>query len=322
MTTAAGYIGIDVAKATLAVATSTQFLCEVENTPTGHQELITRLSTLTVTGVVLEATGVYGQAITEALMLAGYAVAVVQPGCVRHFAKSENLHAKTDAIDAMVIARFAAGRKLRFVQKTPDSIVHLRALIDRRDQIILIRISEENHLESNRNTTIQKEIKANIKRFEKQEKEYTKRIADAMAADQTLTAKRKILENESGIGTHTAAVLLAHLPELGSVNRQEIAALVGLAPYNHDSGTMRGKRAIYGGRQRLRKALYLAALSATRWSEWLKNTYAYLLKRGKCKKVALIACARKLIIRLNSLLAAASKTQQQIAHPTKINPLI
>ncbi len=315
MTTAAGYIGIDVAKATLAVGTSTHFLCEVKNTPIGHQELIKRLSTLTVTGVVLEATGVYGQAITEALMLAGYAVAVVQPGCVRHFALSENLHAKTDAIDAMVIARFAESRKLRFAKKTPDILVQLRALIDRRDQIILMRVSEENHLEANRNTAVQKEIKTNIKRLEKQEKEYTKKIAATMAADQTLTAKRQILENESGIGTHTAAVLLAHLPELGTVNRQEIAALVGLAPYNRDSGTMRGKRTIYGGRKRLRRALYMAALSAVRWSDWLKDMYAQLLKRGKCKSVARVACARKLIIRLNSLLAAAYKTTTETTQP-------
>lgn len=315
MTTAACYIGIDVAKATLAVATATHFLCEFKNTPTGHQELIKRLSTLSVTGVVLEATGVYGQAIIEALMLAGYAVAMVQPGCVRHFAQSENLHAKTDAIDAMVIARFAEGRKLRFVQKTPDIIVSLRAKIDRRDQIILMRVSEENHLEANRNASVQKEIKAHIKRLEKQEKEYNKKIADLIATDQTLTTKRKLLENESGIGAQTAAVLLAHLPELGTVNRQEIAALVGLAPYNHDSGTMRAKRSIYGGRRRLRKALYLAALSAVRWSDWLKDTYVNLLKRGKSKKVALIACARKLIIRLNSLLAAANKTPQETIQP-------
>jgi transposase len=315
MTTAACYIGIDVAKATLAVATATHFLCEVRNTPTGHQELIKRLSTLSVTGVVLEATGVYGQAIIEALMLAGYAVAMVQPGCVRHFAQSENLHAKTDAIDAMVIARFAEGRKLRFVQKTPDIIVSLRAKIDRRDQIILMRVSEENHLEANRNASVQKEIKAHIKRLEKQEKEYNKKIADLIATDQTLTTKRKLLENESGIGAQTAAVLLAHLPELGTVNRQEIAALVGLAPYNHDSGTMRAKRSIYGGRRRLRKALYLAALSAVHWSDWLKDTYLNLLKRGKSKKVALIACARKLIIRLNSLLVAVNKTPQETIQP-------
>jgi transposase len=316
MTTAELYIGVDVAKATLAVATTTQFLCEVSNSPDGVKKLITQLGKLSVKAVVLESTGVYGQALVEALMLAGYSVAVVQPGRVRHFAKSQNQHAKTDAIDAQMIARYAESTELRFVEKTSENIVELRALIDRREQIILMRVSEENHLEANRCTAVIKEIKMNITRLEKQEKEYNKKIKALIAADEQLAAKQQLLEQEAGIGAQTSATLIANLPELGTVNRQQIAALAGLAPYNNDSGTMRGKRAIYGGRKRLRKALYLAAVTAVKWSEWLRTNYVALCKKGKLKKVALIACARKLLIRLNSLLAAAYKKTDEVTLST------
>ncbi len=310
MTTAKCYVAIDVAKATLVVATATRILGEVANTPEGFKKLLAVLDNVSVTAVVLESTGVYGQAVTEALLLAQYQVAVVQPGCVRHFARSQHQYAKTDTIDAKIIAHYAETAPLRFLAKKPDNIAHLRALLDRREQIIQMRVSEENHLEANRNTVVIKEIKAAIKRLEKQEKAYDKKIKALIAADEELTAKQNILESEAGIGAHTSAILLGNMPELGSVNRQQIAALAGMAPYNNDSGTMRGKRSIYGGRKRLRKALYLAALTATKWNEWIRTFYIMLCKKGKPKKVALIACARKLLIRLNSLLANAYKKQQ------------
>lgn len=303
MTTPGCYIGIDVAKATLAVDTATQSLGEVTNTPAGFKKLLTRLAPLSVACVVMEATGIYGQAVATALMQAGYSVAVVQPGCVRHFARSQNILAKTDAIDARLIARYGEVHKPRVLQKPSVSCVRLRALIDRREQIIHARVSEQNHREACQDADIRKELTATIQRLRKQERRYDKKIGALMAADQQLTKKRQCLESEMGVGTQTASVLLAHLPELGTVNRQQIAALVGLAPYNRDSGTMRGKRAIAGGRRRLRKALFLAAMTAVRWNEWLKEVYVKLLKRGKCKMVAIIACARKLIIRLNALMA-------------------
>lgn len=307
MTTAQFYVAIDVAKAVLVVATSTHILCEVPNTPAGFKKLLAVLAELPVTAVVLESTGVYGQAVTEALLLAHYQVAVVQPGRVRHFARSQQQYAKTDAIDAKLIARFAEKSVLRFLAKKPENIAHLRALLDRRDQIIQMRVSEENHLEANRDKAVIKDITTSIKRLEKQEKAYDKKIKELIAADDELTAKQKLLESEAGIGAQTSATLLANLPELGSVNRQHIAALAGTAPYNNDSGNQQGKRSIYGGRKRLRRSLYLAAMTATKWNEWIRGFYIMLCKKGKPKKVALIACARKLLIRLNSLLANAYK---------------
>jgi transposase len=313
MTTAAEYIGIDVAKATLAVGSSTRLLGEFPNTPAGFKAISKLLSSLTVACVVFEATGIYGHHAIEALMLDGYAVAVVQPNSVRHFALSLKIYAKTDALDATVIARFGAATKPRLMQKKPKEYVLLRAYSDRRDQVIAMRVSEQNHLEACLDAAIQKDLKAAIKRLEKEEARYTKMIATEIGAHPEIEAKRKILENESGVGAQTAAILIAHLPELGAVNRQKIAALVGFAPFNRDSGNMRGTRSIYGGRKRVRKAMYMATLSAVRWNATLHEFYVKLLAKGKCKMVALIACARKLLIRLNSLLAAAAKTTQETA---------
>ena len=234
----------------------------------------------------------------------GYAVAVVQPNSVRHFALSLKIYAKTDALDATVIARFGAATKPRLMQKKPKEYVLLRAYSDRRDQVIAMRVSEQNHLEACLDAAIQKDLKAAIKRLEKEEARYTKMIATEIGAHSEL---------EAGVGAQTAAILIAHLPELGAVNRQKIAALVGFAPFNRDSGNMRGTRSIYGGRKRVRKAMYMATLSAVRWNATLHEFYVKLLAKGKRKMVALIACARKLLIRLNSLLAAAAKTTQETA---------
>ena len=308
MTTPGIYIGVDVAKAELVVATATSVLCRVANDRTGHGELVRRLAGMTVEAVVLESTGCYGQAVVAALMVAGVAVAVVQPGRVRDFARSQGIHAKTDPIDAQVIAQFAAATKLRLYTPLVPERLHLRALVDRRDQLIALRQQEQNHLEANPAPLIAKDLRASIKRLLKAEKTYTKHIADHLAKHTQLARLSEALQNESGVGLQTAATLLAHLPELGTLNRQQVAALGGLAPYNHGSGTHDGKRTIYGGRKRLRRALYLAALSAGRFSTWLKDVYTKLRERGKPAKVAFIACARKLLIRLNSIAANVLKT--------------
>lgn len=305
MTTPGIYVGIDVAKAELVVATTTAVICRVANDPGGHAELVRRLTGMTVAAAVLESTGCYGQAPVAALVAAGVAVAVVQPGRVRHYARSLGIHAKTDPIDARVIAQFGEATKPRSFTPSTQEVVHLRALVDRRDQIIELRKQEQNHLEAKPSAFIAKDLQASIKRLRKAEKAYTKQIADHIAKHDRFARLSKALQDESGVGLQTAATLLAHLPELGSLNRQQIAALGGLAPYDHASGTHDGKRAIYGGRKRLRRALYLAALSAGRCGTWLKDAYLKLRQRGKPAKVALIACARKLLVRLNTIAAKA-----------------
>ncbi len=303
--TTSEYVGIDVAKAELVVSTSTALLGRYANDAKGHRDLVQRLGRIQVAGVALESTGRYGQEVSATLIAAGFTVAMVQPGRVRHFARSLGVRAKTDPIDAQVIARFGEATKPRPMCMVAAEITRLRALVDRRDQVVELRKQEVNHLEACADPMIVKELKRNITRLEKVEADYTTAIARHLAAHERLHRISQALQSESGVGTQTAAALIAHLPELGSINRQQVAALAGLAPYNRDSGSQDGKRSIAGGRKRLRWALYLAAVTASRFSEWIKPIYCRLRERGKCAKVALIACARKLLIRLNSLAAKA-----------------
>lgn len=304
MTTAL-YFGIDVAKATLEVGSTQKRLFQVPNTAAGHRTLIERLQGVSVAGIVIESTGIYGQQCIQALLEAGLPVALVQPGRVRHFARSAGFLAKTDAIDAVVIARFGDAVKPRLHQAPTPAQAQLRAWSDRRSQLVEDRVREQNRLEACCDPVVAKDLRASIRRLEAATKALDRRIAQAISTDTTLRAKSDVVRKEAGVGPQTAAVLLGQLPELGVVNRQQIAALAGLAPYDHSSGQWHGRRAIYGGRASVRRALYMAALTAVRWDGNLKAMYERLVGRGKDKKLALIACARKLLVRLNSLVAQA-----------------
>jgi transposase len=310
MTTPGTYIGVDVAKAELVVATTTTLLCRVANDRAGHAQLLQRLSGMAVEAVIVESTGSYGQALTAALGDAGIAVAVVQPGRVRSYASSLGVRAKTDPIDAQVIARFGEATKPRLFTPPPPEVLHLRALVERRDQIIEQRKQEQNRLEVQPNPVIAKELRASVKRLRASEQTYTKHIAQHIAKHEALSHLSAALQQEAGVGLQTAATLLAHLPELGTLNRQEVAALSGVAPYDQASGSRDGKRAIAGGRRRLRRALYMAAITAGRCSPWLSEIYQKLIKRGKPAKVAIIACARKLLVRLNTIAKALRQTPE------------
>jgi transposase len=303
MSTGSLYVGIDVAKAELVAAFPTADLCRVTNTPDGFRQLIAHLATRSIAALVMESTGCYGRGAAVALIAAGYQVAIVQPGRVRSFAASIGVRAKTDPIDARVIARFGEATKPRSTALPADNIAKLRALIDRRDQIIDMRKQEENRQEGVTEPLILKDLRASVKKLVKSELAYAKKIADAIEQDVDMKRISDGLQKESGVGLQTAATLLAHFPELGHINRQQAAALAGLAPYDRSSGTSNGKRMIAGGRKRIRRALYMAAITASRWSPWIKDHYASLRSKGKCAKVALIACARKLLVRLNSIAA-------------------
>jgi transposase len=304
MTTAI-YIGIDVAKATLEVGSTRKRLFQVANSTDGHRTLIERLRGLSIAGITIESTGIYGRQCLRALVEAGLPVALVQPGRVRHFARGLGLLAKTDEIDAVVIARFGEAVKPRRYQSPTVAQDQLRAWSDRRSQLVEDRVREENRLEACTDPVVAKALKASIRRLAAAEIAMDRRIAHAIAADDALRAKNAVVRNEAGIGPQTAAVLLSQLPELGLVNRQQISALAGLAPYDQSSGQWQGRRAIYGGRASVRCALYMAALTAVRWNDHIKAIYLRLVERGKDKKLALIACARKLLVRLNSLMAAS-----------------
>lgn len=297
-------IGIDVAKERLEVAFGPTEVRSYDNTPAGIAQIAQRLKGLPVDLIVLEATGCYSRAAADALAVAGYSVAVVQPGRIKHYAKSQGLLAKTDRIDARLIAQYGRHTEDLVLHQPPsEALKRLRALVDRRDQIVEDRVREENRLEACGDDGIRKLLRQSIARLTKQAQALEKQIAAVIAADAGFAAKATVARTVKGIGPATVACLLAHLPELGHVNRQEIAALAGLAPYNNDSGPHQGKRSIYGGRQRVRTALHMAALCAKRFDDRSKAFFLHLQQRGKPTLVALVAVARKLIIRVNALIA-------------------
>jgi len=297
------YLGIDIAKRTLDLATPNCYLGQFANTPAGHRRLLKKIKEQDNVFVAMEATGGYERPLAASLMQAQIPVAVVQPTCVRHFAKSLKMHAKTDRIDAMLIARFAQCTQPKPAKKPDQQAQKLRALRDRRTQIVEDRVREENRLEACFDSQIAQQIQRSITKLCKLEAQLDEQLKQCIDDSQTLTCKAQTLSHVTGIGPQTTATLLAHLPELGPVNRQQIAALAGLAPYAHDSGKFRGRRRLYGGRAVIRQALYMASLSAVRYDPVLRVFYQRLLAAGKQKKVALCACARKLLVHLNTLLS-------------------
>jgi len=296
------FVGIDVSKATLDVALwQPEQAWQVRNDIEGVGKLLERLQELRPNLVVIEATGGYEKLIVAELVLAKVAVSVVNPKRVRDFARSVGQLAKTDKIDARILAQFAqavrpAPRPLRTEEEE-----RLSALISRRRQIIDMLTAERNRLAV--------AYLATRKRMEKHIEWLQQELADIEAdIDQFIQGtplwkqKDELLRSVPGVGEVTAYTLLADLPELGTLDRQGIAALVGVAPLNKDSGIKRGKRRVFGGRETVRNVLYMAALSAARFNPTIKTFYDRLIKAGKEKKVAIVACMRKLLVILNSIL--------------------
>lgn len=302
MKTTISYVGIDVSKTTLHVALAEKFIGEFDNKPTGHQKLIEKLKKLGPCLIILEASGGYEKLISDAMQDADLAVSVCQPSCIRHFAKSIKVLAKTDKIDAQVIARFGEAIKPSVTQKTPENVRKMRALSDRRRQVVEDRVREVNRLEACADPYIRKELENSIDQLKRKEKELEEQINLLIKSDACFRRKAEQLTAQKGVGKQTVTVLLAQLPELGTLSRQQVAALAGLAPYARESGKWNGKRTIYGGRSEIRKAMYMAARTAARWCPVISQFYKSLRDNGKHYKAAIIACARKMIVRLNTTL--------------------
>ncbi len=266
--------------------------------------------------VVVEASGGYEAAIVSELVAHGQAVAVVNPTRVRAFARAEGLLAKTDKIDARLIARFGATMNPKVQARRTQDQLELTQWVTRRRQLVLMVSAEKNRLD-----TVAPDVREHINRhiawLQADIEALQEQISQAIATNSLWTERAKQVESVPGIGPITAATLLADLPELGQLNRQEIAALVGVAPFNHDSGKHRGKRRIFGGRTSVRSVLYMATLSATRHNPVIKSFYQHLLKQGKVKKVALTACMRKLLVILNTMVKSG-----QLWNPPKISTAI
>ena len=299
------YVGIDVAKAHLDVAVSpTGANWQVAHADTGVTRLVADLQALAPTLVVLEATGGWQSAVAGALAPAGLPVAVVNPRQVRDFARATGRLAKTDRLDAQVLARFAATVHPE-ARALPDAQAQeLAALVTRRQQLVDMLVAERNRRRGA--TTLPARVRdalsAHIAWLEQQLATTDQDLAALVQASPLWRAKEDLLRSTPGVGPVLATTLLAELPELGTLDRRQLAALVGVAPLNRDSGTWRGKRHIWGGRARVRATLYMATLAATRVNPTIRAHYTRLVAAGKAKKVALIATLRKLLTILNALL--------------------
>ena len=304
------FIGIDVSKATLDVAFNhqTRDIEAFANDLSGHNELLAKLPDAETALIVIESTGRYEQQLSVALVDVGHIVAIVNPRQVRDFAKAHGILAKTDRIDASVIAKFGEQVRPRAVAKTKKLQGELDQLVTRRRQIIATRTAEKNRKKQPGNTKfVVKSLLKSIKHLEKELKLVDSEIARLVQSDDDWKERHEVLQSAPGMGPVTSNTLIAELPELGELNRQKIASLVGVAPFNRDSGTMKGRRTIFGGRKAVRTALYMATLSARRCNPVIKEFADRLKQQGKSPQLIIMACMRKLLVILNTMVKTKTK---------------
>ena len=308
------FVGIDVGKAKNDVHIQGQAdELQFHNDAEGIRKLIDRLEPLSPTLIVVEATGGYERLMVTSVSAAGLPISVVNPTRVRRFADSLGQLAKTDKIDARMIAHFASVVRPPVRTLKSEEEEYLGEVLDRRRQILNMQTAEKNRLHTSRGR-IREDIQEHVDWLTRKEKELNKEIARLIESNEEWSEKETLLQTVPGVGPVTAATLLADLPELGTINRQKVAALAGVAPFNRDSGKKRGKRRIFGGRSAVRRTLYMAALSCSRHNPVIKRFYQSLLERGKEKKVALTACMRKLLVILNAMVRDQQAWQHIPAH--------
>lgn len=310
--TAPSFVGIDVSKDRLDVhilPAGRTFTNQHDGN--GVEQLVGELRQLAPVLIVLEATGGFEATVAAALAGARLPVAVVNPRQIRDFARATGRLAKTDALDAQVIALFAERIRPEARPLADADSRALAELVARRRQVVEMIGMESNRLHQARNPRVQRMLGATLKTLKDQLAELDRDIDDTVRRSPIWRAAGGLLTSVPGVGDVTAHTLIADLPELGQLDRRRIAALVGVAPINRDSGQMRGKRTISGGRSDVRSALYMATLSAIRWNPVISKHYQSLVERGRPKKVALIACMRRLLGILNAIVR--TKTPWQCA---------
>ena len=296
------FVGIDVSKASLDVAVRpTGEAWTTTSDEAGVSALVKRLEVLVPTLIVMEATGGLEVPLVSALAAAGLPVVVVNPRQVRHFAKATGRLAKTDAIDAEVLARFAEAVRPEVRPIKDPQTQALAALITRRRQLVDMLAAEKNRLHG-APVRVRKDLQRHIIWLEKRLKEVDNDLDETIKVSSVWRAKETLLLSTPGVGPVLTNTLIALLPELGQLSRRQIAALAGVAPFNHDSAKFRGRRRVWGGRSELRSVLYMSTLTATRCNPVIRAFYQRLIQAGKAPKVALTACMRKLLIILNTML--------------------
>lgn len=295
------YVGIDVSKRWLEVCVNEQAKSrKIGNDADGYRSLVESMQAMAPELIVFEATGGYERRAAKALSEAGLAIAVVNPTRVRRFAEALGILAKTDKIDAQVIAHFASVVKPAANGRQTPLEEQLAACVERRRQLLVQLVAEKNRL-STCPDCIRDGIQEHIAWLEEQIARLEVDIATFIRQEPAWQARADIIDSVPGVGAVTASTMVAELPELGQLNRQKIAALVGVAPFNKDSGPKKRKRKIFGGRAGVRRTLYMATLSATRHNPIIRAFYQKLRQRGKEKKVALTACMRKLLVIINAM---------------------
>ena len=301
------YVGIDVAKAKVDVAVRpTDRKWAISYDESGVRELISQMEEMSPALVVLEASGGLELPLVAALAAAALPVVVVNPRQVRDFARATGTLAKTDALDAAVLAHFADAVRPSVRPLRDAETQALNSMAARRHQVMTMLVSEKNRLSSAAAVAVRPRIEAHIAWLERELDDLDEGLRQTLRQSPVWREKDDLLRTVPGVGEQLSLTLLAYLPELGTLDRRQIAALVGVAPFNRDSGTLRGKRTVWGGRARVRAALYMGALVASRFNPVIRDFYQRLLAAGKPKKLALTACMRKLLVILNSMLKHGS----------------
>ena len=301
------YVGIDVAKAQVDVAIRpTNDRWEIPRDEAGIRKLVSQMKTLEPVMVLMEASGGLELPLVAALAAEAVPVVVVNPRQVRDFARATGKLAKTDALDAAVLAHFAEAVRPPVRPLRDAETQLLNSMAARRHQVMTMLVSEKNRLSAATTVAVRPRIEAHIAWLERELDELDEGLRQTLRQSPVWREKDDLLHTVPGVGEQLSITLLAYLPELGTLDRRQIAALVGVAPFNRDSGTLRGKRTVWGGRARVRAALYMGALVASRFNPVIQDFYQRLLAAGKPKKLALTACMRKLLVILNSMLKHGS----------------
>lgn len=307
--------GIDVSKDSLNVDFApTREPGQFANDPAGHAAIVKHLSGAGVQLIVIEATGGYERAIVAELAVAGLPVVVINPRQVRDFARAQGQLAKTDAIDAAVLADFAHAIQPPQRPLADEETRNMQQKLARRRQIVGMITAENNRLEHATAKAVRRSIQAVLRLLNKQLEQLEDDLDQSIRNSSVYRETANLVQSVPGIGPQTTRTLVLHLPELGQCSRQQIAALVGVAPLNRDSGTLRGRRMIWGGRGEVRACLYMATLTATRVNPRIRSHYQRLLAAGKCKKLALTACMRKLLTILNAMVRENKTWQIRPSH--------
>ncbi len=313
-TNTGSFIGVDVSKRSLDVSLGKEGeYFTVGNDEEGIASVVARLKEVEPTLIVLESTGGLERMVLVALYTEQLPVALVNPGRVREFAKSTGRLAKTDRLDARMLAHFAEAVRPPVVILPSEEEQYLSALMTRRRQVLEMLTSEKNHLLST-SLSVRPYVERNLASLQQQLEELNQRIDEFIDHNDAFRKKEDILRSAPGVGPITAAILLSDLPEIGYIDRKKIAALVGVAPFNDDSGRRSGKRRVKGGRESVRHVLYMAILAATRSNPVIHRLYHHLLSLGKTHKVALVACMRKFLTILNAMLRDLRPWQPNFSH--------